>query len=276
MVSKLTKLTVQLESARKQALFARQLVEGDMQLMAEEIRKTSSRKSHFLWSEYARMAELECRVESACRESRDQVAGAAAAWAEEQCAEEQATMAEQGLEAARARQAETEAELRASLANTEVALQEALAALDPECAALKSAEKALEVERRARLKADREMRVLRGRVMETEDVSARLHEQVAQLREQVAQQAEDLSTLEASHVELGRKVEVLERDLETTKAMLGQRMEELAKSHEERRALEGDLDQIHNVAQHVVSEIFGSAPSTSAPTVQLAEVSGEV
>jgi len=34
-VSELTKLTVQLESTRKQALFVRQLVEGDMQLAAE-------------------------------------------------------------------------------------------------------------------------------------------------------------------------------------------------------------------------------------------------
>ena len=144
--------------------------------------------------------------------------------------------------------------------------------------------------------------------METEDASARLHEQVAQLREQVAQlheqvarQVEDLSTLEASHVgmspfcfllcwlfplpvsklvallvELGEKVEVLEQDLEMTKATLGWRTEELAKSHEERRALEGNLDQIRNISQHVVSEIFRSAPSTSAPAVQLAEVLGEV
>ena len=64
---------------------------------------------------------------------------------------------------------ETEAELRASLANTEVALREALVALDPERAALESAEKALEVERRARSEADREVLALRGQVMETED-----------------------------------------------------------------------------------------------------------
>ena len=37
-------------------------------------------------------------------------------------------------------------------------------------------------------------------------------------------------------------------------------------------ALEGDLDQIRNVARLIVSEIFGSAPSTSVPTGQLAEV----
>ena len=56
------------------------------------------------------------------------------------------------------------------------------------------------------------------------------------------------------------------------KVPLSRNAEELAKSREERRALEGDLDQIHNVAQLVISDIFGSAPSTSAPTVQLAEV----
>ena len=62
-------------------------------------------------------------------------------------------------------------------------------------------------------------------------------------------------------------MKTLEQDLETTKATLSQNAEELAKSHEERRALEGDLDQIRNVAQLVVSEVFGSVPSTSAPAV---------
>ncbi|XP_066388112.1 uncharacterized protein [Miscanthus floridulus] len=81
-VSELTKLTTQLESAWKRALFARQLVEGNMQLVAEEIRKTSSHKSHFLRSKYARMAELERRAESACREARDRTVEAAAARAE--------------------------------------------------------------------------------------------------------------------------------------------------------------------------------------------------
>ena len=64
----------------------------------------------------------------------------------------------------------------------------------------------------------------------------------------------------------------LEWDLETVKVTFGRNAEELAKSHEERCALEGELDQIHNVAQLVVSEVFGSAPSTSAPTIQLAKV----
>ena len=65
------------------------------------------------------------------------------------------------------------------MVNTEVGLWEALAALDPERAALELAEKALEVERRARSEADREVVALRGQVMETEDASAWLHEQVA-------------------------------------------------------------------------------------------------
>ena len=54
------------------------------------------------------------------------------AWAEGQRAAERATTAEQGLEAAKVHQEETEAGLRTSLANTEAALQEALAALEPE------------------------------------------------------------------------------------------------------------------------------------------------
>ena len=57
------------------------------------------------------MAELERRVESAYRESRERAAEAATARVEGQRAEERATTAEQGLEAARARQGETEAEL---------------------------------------------------------------------------------------------------------------------------------------------------------------------
>ena len=45
---------------------------------------------------------------------------------------EQATAAEQGLEAAKVCHEETEVGLRASLANTEAALQEAWVALEPE------------------------------------------------------------------------------------------------------------------------------------------------
>ena len=57
------------------------------------------------------MAELEHRVESACRESQDRAAKAAVAQAEGQHAAERVTTAELGLEAAKVRQAETEAGL---------------------------------------------------------------------------------------------------------------------------------------------------------------------
>ena len=98
----------------------------------------SSHKSYFLQAEHARMAELERRAESACRESQIRTAEAAAARAEGQRATERATVAEQGLEAAKAHQAKTEAGLRTSLANTEAALRESLVALEPEQAALVS------------------------------------------------------------------------------------------------------------------------------------------
>ena len=62
-------------------------------------------------------------------------------------------------------------------------------------------------------------------------------------------------------------MESLEQDLETAKAMTVHNAEVLAKSLEERRALEGELDQMRNVAQLIISEVFGSAPSTSAPTI---------
>ena len=58
---------------------------------------------------------------------------------------------------------------------------------------LELARKALEVERKSRSEADREVLALRGRVMGTEEASARL-------REQVARQAEEFSTLENFHV----------------------------------------------------------------------------
>ena len=66
-----------------------------------------------------------------------------------------------------------------SLANIEVALQEALAALEPERAALELAQKALGAEQRARSEADQEVLVLRSQVMGMEDASAQLREQVA-------------------------------------------------------------------------------------------------
>ena len=76
-----------------------------------------------------------------------------------------------------------------------------------------------------------------------------------------------ISELIALLTELGGKVKSLEQDLATVKATFSHNAEELAKSHEERCALEGDLDQIRNVAQLVISKVFGSAPSTSTPVV---------
>ena len=59
----------------------------------------------------------------------------------------------------------------------------------------------------------------------------------------------------------------LEQDLETARAIIGWNAEALAKSLEECRALEGELYQLRNVAQVVVLEVFGSAPSTSTPAI---------
>ncbi|XP_066320649.1 uncharacterized protein [Miscanthus floridulus] len=228
--------------------------EGDLEWpfpkdLSKEIRKVSSRKSHFLRAEHAQMAELDRRVESACHGSQVRATEVAVARAEEQRVVERATAAEQGLEAAKVHQAETKAGSRTSLASTEVALQVALAALEPERAALESAQKALEAERRARSEADREVLTLWD---------------------------QPVSELVALLVELGEKVKALERDLETTKANFSHNAEELSKSHEECRALEGEPGQIRNAAQLIVSEVFGSTPSTSAPTVQLVEVPNAV
>ena len=71
-------------------------------------------------------------------------------------------------------------------------------------------------------------------------------------------------------------MESLERDLEAAKAMIGRNAEALAMSLEEQHALKGELDQIRNAAQLVISEVFGSVPSTSAPAIRLAEVPDEV
>ena len=59
----------------------------------------------------------------------------------------------------------------------------------------------------------------------------------------------------------------MEQDLETAKTTIGRNAEALAKSLEEQCALKGELDQIHNVAQVIVSKVFGSAPSTSMPAI---------
>ena len=71
------------------------------------------------------------------------------AWAEGQRAAEWATAAERGLKAAKARQAETEAGLRTSLVDTEVALQKSLETLESERSALVSEQSALESARKA-------------------------------------------------------------------------------------------------------------------------------
>ena len=60
-----------------------------------------------------------------------------------------------------------------------MALQEALAALEPERATLELTQKALEAEQRARSEADREVLALWDQVMGMEDASARLREQAA-------------------------------------------------------------------------------------------------
>ena len=64
--------------------------------------------------------------------------------AEEQRAVERATTAERGLEAAKACQVEIKAELRTSLADTEVVLQKSLETLELERSALVSERNALE------------------------------------------------------------------------------------------------------------------------------------
>ena len=129
-----------------------------------------------------------------------------------------------------------------------------------------------------------------------------VEESNARLLEKVARQEEGLSILKSTRLgmylfclrlmswfflsfaselvilfpELGGIISSLERELETAKVMVGRNMEALAKSLEEQCALEGQLDQICNIAQVVISEVFGSGPSTSTPTVQLAKVSNEV
>ena len=64
--------------------------------------------------------------------------------------------------------------------------------------------------------------------------------------------------------------------METVKAVVGRGVEALAQSLEERHALKGEINQLHNIVQVVVSEVFGSAPSTSTPAVLVAEVPNEV
>ena len=84
------------------------------------------------------------------------------------------------------------------------------------------------------------------------------------------------SELVVLFLELGRKIGSLEQELETAKATIGRSTEALAKSLKEQHALKEELDQICNITQVVISEVFGSGPSTSTPAVQLPEVPNEV
>ena len=111
------------------------------------------------------MAELERQLASAHRESQDRAAKATAVWAEGQHAAEWATTAEQGLKAAKARQAKTEVALWKSLVDTKAMLQATLETLKME-------QNALEMERKARSEADQEVLALRGRVMGMEEANA--------------------------------------------------------------------------------------------------------
>ncbi|XP_066361120.1 COP1-interactive protein 1-like [Miscanthus floridulus] len=103
-----------------------------------------------------------------------------------------------------------------------------------------------------------------------------VEESNTRLLEKVTQQEEGLSIPESTRLELGGKNDSLERELETAKTVIGRSTEALAQSLEEGHALKGELDQFRNVAQVVVSVVFGSAPSTSTSTVQLAEALNEV
>ena len=133
------------------------------------------------------MAEFERQLESTHRESLDWAAEATAVRAEGQRAAKRATAAERGLEAVKARQAETKVDLRTSLADTEVVLQKFLETLELVRSALASerntlelARKALESERKFRSEIDQVVLALRGRVMGMEEVNARLRAQAAQ------------------------------------------------------------------------------------------------
>ncbi|XP_066364996.1 UPF0014 membrane protein STAR2-like [Miscanthus floridulus] len=81
-----------------------------------------------------------------------------------------ATAVERGLEAAKVHQTKTEATLQKSLAETKVVLQSTLETLESE-------QKALESERMAQSKVDQEVLALRSRVLESEELNTRLHEQ---------------------------------------------------------------------------------------------------
>ena len=70
-------------------------------LVLQGLEEMSSRKSHFLLMEHARVAELECELESALHESQDQAVEVIKAWVVELLIVERATAVERGLEAAK-------------------------------------------------------------------------------------------------------------------------------------------------------------------------------
>ena len=99
------------------------------------------------------VGELECQLESTLCESQDWAAKAIGAWVVELLMAERATAAERGLDAAKVHQVETKAALQKSL-------------------------EALEMERKAQSEANREVLVLWGQVLGTEESNARLLEKV--------------------------------------------------------------------------------------------------
>lgn len=58
--------------------------------------------------------------------------------------------------------------------------------------------------------------------------------------------------------------------------MVDQNTEALAWSLEEQVNIKGELDQLHNVAQVVISKVLRLGPSTSAPAIWLVEISDVV
>ncbi|XP_066337332.1 uncharacterized protein [Miscanthus floridulus] len=202
--------------------------EAEAEVMKLGLEEMSSHKSCFLPMEHDweaamswRVAELEHELESTCHESQGRAAEATEVRATELLVVEWATAADQGLEAAKVRQAKTEAALQKSLVKTEVVLQSSLEVLEME-------QKALESERKARSKVDQEVLALHGHVLRTKELNARL-----------------LLSLSFFFQSL---VGSLEQDLETARAAIGQNAEALAKSLEERCVLEGELYQLRNVA----------------------------
>ena len=112
--------------------------------------------------------EIRHELESACYESQDQVAEATGAWAAELRVVERATAAEQELDAA-----------KVHLAETEVARQKSL--------------EALEEERKAQSDAEQEVVVLRGQMLGVEESNTRL-------LKRVTRQEEGLSILKSAHL----------------------------------------------------------------------------